>query len=842
MLLSELQNGEYGIVSKVRGRGGFRKRIIEMGFIRGKKVTVIKNAPLKDPIEYSIMGYEVSLRRSEANLIEIITPEEAKELVKSNYNGTLPPQNDLDVVKTGAKVGSKIVNVTLVGNPNSGKTTLFNNASGSKEHVGNYSGVTVDSKMARFKHKGYTFNITDLPGTYSLSAYTPEELYVRRFIHEQKPDVVINVVDASNIERNLYLTTQLIDMDIKVVVALNMYDELEAQGDTFRYKDLGKMIGIPFVPTVSSKGKGISELFDTVINLYADKDKTYRHVHLNYGEQIERAIGIIQSPIKDSDNQSINIHYSSRYLSIKLLEKDKQAHRIVSKSGSYDEILDITNQQIERLEDIYNEDSETLITDAKYGFIAGALKETYTENKHKKRQNTQIIDAFVTHKLFGFPIFLLFMWISFYTTFKLGAYPMHWIDQGVGLLSSFLTQVMPNGAFKDLLIGGMINGVGSVIVFLPNILLLFFFLSILEDTGYMARAVFIMDKLMHKIGLHGKSFIPLVMGFGCNVPAIMATRTIENRNNRMVTMLINPFMSCSARLPVYILILGAFFPENAGTMLFGIYLIGIIIAILMAMLFKKTLFKGEDVPFVMELPPYRIPTIKSTIRHMWSKASQYLKKMGGVILVAVIIIWALEYYPKTTEHSQNYDQQIELLNADIDNLATHNLAIAKADSIISVKQIQIELIESQKISDRQANSYLGRVGKFIEPVIRPLGFDWKMGVSLVAGVAAKEIVVSTLGVLVQAGPDANENSQTLINKLRNEVYTYGPNKGQKVYNPLSAFSFLLFILIYFPCVAVIAAIKKESGHWKWGAFTILYTTSIAWLVSFVFYQVGSMFY
>jgi ferrous iron transport protein B len=602
------------------------------------------------------------------------------------------------------------------------------------------------------------------------------------------------------------------------------------------------MIGIPFVPTVSSKGKGISELFDTVINLYADKDKTYRHVHLNYGEQIERAIGIIQSPIKDSDNQSINIHYSSRYLSIKLLEKDKQAHRIVSKSGSYDEILDITNQQIERLEDIYNEDSETLITDAKYGFIAGALKETYTENKHKKRQNTQIIDAFVTHKLFGFPIFLLFMWISFYTTFKLGAYPMHWIDQGVGLLSSFLTQVMPNGAFKDLLIGGMINGVGSVIVFLPNILLLFFFLSILEDTGYMARAVFIMDKLMHKIGLHGKSFIPLVMGFGCNVPAIMATRTIENRNNRMVTMLINPFMSCSARLPVYILILGAFFPENAGTMLFGIYLIGIIIAILMAMLFKKTLFKGEDVPFVMELPPYRIPTIKSTIRHMWSKASQYLKKMGGVILVAVIIIWALEYYPKTTEHSQNYDQQIELLNADIDNLATHNLAIAKADSIISVKQIQIELIESQKISDRQANSYLGRVGKFIEPVIRPLGFDWKMGVSLVAGVAAKEIVVSTLGVLVQAGPDANENSQTLINKLRNEVYTYGPNKGQKVYNPLSAFSFLLFILIYFPCVAVIAAIKKESGHWKWGAFTILYTTSIAWLVSFVFYQVGSMFY
>ncbi|MDD2197493.1 MAG: ferrous iron transport protein B [Bacteroidales bacterium] len=842
MLLSELQNGEYGIVSKVRGRGAFRKRIIEMGFIRGKKVTVIKNAPLKDPIEYSIMGYEISLRRSEANLIEIITPEEAKKLVKTNFNGTLSPHNDWELVRTGAKAGSKIVNVALVGNPNSGKTTLFNNASGSKEHVGNYGGVTVDSKMAHFKHKGYTFNITDLPGTYSLSAYTPEELYVRRFIHQQKPDVVINVVDASNIERNLYLTTQLIDMNIKVVIALNMYDELEAQGDTFRYKDLGKMIGIPFVPTVSSKGKGISELFDKVINLYADKDKTYRHVHINYGQQIERAIETIQAPIKDSDNQNINIHYSSRYLSIKLLEKDKQAHRITSKSGSYDEILDITNQQIERLEDIYNEDSETLITDAKYGFIAGALKETYTENKHKKRQNTQIIDAFVTHKLFGFPIFLLFMWISFYTTFKLGAYPMDWIDQGVGLLSSFLTQVMPNGAFKDLLIGGMINGVGSVIVFLPNILLLFFFLSILEDTGYMARAVFIMDKLMHKIGLHGKSFIPLVMGFGCNVPAIMATRTIENKNNRMVTMLINPFMSCSARLPVYILLLGAFFPKHAGTMLFGIYLIGIIIAIIMAIIFKKTLFKGDDVPFVMELPPYRIPTLKSTIRHMWSKASQYLKKMGGVILVAVVIIWALEYYPKTTEYSQDYNQQIELLNTDIDNLTTHNLAIAKADSLIGVKQIQINLIESEKISERQANSYLGRIGKFIEPAIQPLGFDWKMGVSLVAGVAAKEIVVSTLGVLVQAGQDVDETNQTLITKLRSEVYTYGPRKGQKVYNPLSAFSFLLFILIYFPCVAVVAAIKKESGHWKWGAFTIFYTTALAWIVSFVFYQVGSLFY
>lgn len=842
MLLSELQNSEYGIISKVRGRGAFRKRIIEMGFIKGKKVTVIKNAPLKDPIEYSILGYEVSLRRSEANLIEIVTAEEAKKLVKNNYNGTLDEKNEVEIAETGAKEVSKIVNIALVGNPNSGKTTLFNYASGAREHVGNYSGVTIDSKLAHFKHKGYTFNITDLPGTYSLSAYTPEELYVRRFIHEQKPDVVINVVDASNLERNLYLTTQLIDMDIKVVVALNMYDELETRGDKFNHKDLGKMIGIPMVPTISSRGKGIKELFDTVINVYTDKDKTIRHVHLNYGEHIERAIEAIQLPLKKHEKKQLNLHYSSRYLAIKLLEKDKQAHRILSKSGGYQEISEVANAQIKRLEKIYNEDSETLITDAKYGFIAGALKETYTENPHKKRQNTQTIDAFVTHKFFGFPIFLLFMWFSFFTTFKLGAYPMDWIDQGISLLSGFLSDVMPSGAFKDLLIGGIVSGVGSVIVFLPNILLLFFFLSILEDTGYMARAVFIMDKLMHKIGLHGKSFIPLIMGFGCNVPAIMATRTIENKNNRLVTMLINPFMSCSARLPVYILILGAFFPEKAGSLLFLIYLIGIVLAILMAILFKKTLFKGEDIPFVMELPPYRIPTIKSTLRHMWFKASQYLKKMGGVILIAVIIIWALEYYPKNVEYSQDYQAQIEQITSEMGQKLSSEVSLSRAGEENSIEDLEaeIEKIENLMIAERQANSYLGRIGKTIEPVIRPLGFDWKMGVSLLSGIAAKEIVVSTLGVLVQAGSDSDETNQTLIHNLKNEVHTSGPRKGEKVYTPLSAFSFLLFILIYFPCVAVIAAIKKESGSWKWAAFTIFYTTSLAWLVSFAFYQIGSL--
>jgi len=831
MRLSDLQNGEYGIISKVKGHGAFRKRITEMGFVKGQKVIVIKNAPLKDPIEYSVMGYEVSLRRKESALVEVVTPNEAKELIKSNYSGVLPTEPESEILETGAKTQSKIINVALVGNPNAGKTTLFNFASGSHEHVGNYGGVTVDSKNARFTFKGYTFNITDLPGTYSLTAYTPEEVYVRRYIHQNKPDVVVNVVDASNLERNLYLTTQLIDMDIKVVVALNMYDELLQQGDKFDFKSLGKMIGIPFVPTVSSKGKGITNIFDTVINVYADKDKTLRHVHINYGEYIEKSIKEIQQKIRENCN--ITIDYSSRYLAIKLLEKDKLVKTLLSKTENYEEIKRITEQEIKKLELVFKEDSETLITDAKYGFIAGALKETLHEGNHSKHKATTIIDTLLTHKLFGFPIFIFFMWLTFFSTFTLGGYPMHWIDKGVHLLSSLLSNSMANGSLKDLLIGGIINGLGSIIVFLPNILILFFFISILEDTGYMARAAFIMDKLMHKIGLHGKSFIPLVMGFGCNVPAIMATRTIENRNNRILTMLITPFMSCSARLPVYILIIGAFFPTHASTMLFAIYITGILLAIGTALIFKRAFFRSDDIPFVMELPPYRIPTLRSTVRHMWHKGSQYLQKMGGVILIAVIFIWALGYYPRDIKFSKDYD-----------NIITEKSGLIVANSSDSVTvlnlQAQMKLLENEKESERQGQSYLGRVGKFIEPVIAPLGFDWKMGVSLLAGVAAKEIVVSTLGVLYQA-KDADEHSSTLITKLQNETYKSGSNAGEKVFTPLKAFSFLLFILIYFPCVAVIATIKKESGSWKWAAFTIVSTTLLAWIVAFSVYQIGSLF-
>lgn len=830
MLLSELQNGEYGIIAKVKGRGAFRKRITEMGFVKGKKVTVVKNAPLKDPIEYSIMGYEVSLRRSEASLIEVITPSEAKQIL--NYhpdNHQLVTHTEPEIIDTGVKELSKTINIALVGNPNAGKTSIFNHLAGAREHVGNYSGVTVDSKNAKFKYKGYTINITDLPGTYSLTAYTPEEVFVRRFIHEQNPDIVINVIDSSNLERNLYLTTQLIDMDIRVIVALNMYDELLEKGDRFDYTMMGKLLGIPFVPTVGSKGKGLDRLLDTTINVYAEKDKVTRHIHVNYGEEIEKSILSIQNEIKK--NTAITINYSSRYLAIKLLEKDKVADKILRNEPNYQEIRNQTDREVSRLENLFHEDTETLITDAKYGFIAGALKETFKESSHKKRLVTEQIDAILTHRLLGFPIFIFLIWLTFYTTFTLGQYPMEWIELGVEWISNTISTYMASGPLKDLLVNGIISGVGSVIVFLPNILILFLFISLLEDTGYMARAAFIMDKLMHKIGLHGKSFIPLVMGFGCNVPAIMASRTIENRNNRLVTMLITPFMSCSARLPVYILILGAFFPENAGNLLFVIYFTGILLAIGTALAFKKTIFKAEDLPFVMELPPYRMPTLRSTLLHMWHKGSQYLKKMGGVILVAVIFVWALGYYPRKVNYTRDYNAEIETITQKI---SEEKLSQPSMDSLNqTIHQLELEME-----AERQANSYLGRIGKFIEPAIRPLGFDWKMGVSLLSGVAAKEIVVSTLGVLYQTDPDSDSGG--LAQKLRNETHQSGKLSGQVVFTKVTALAFLIFILVYFPCVAVISAIKNESGSWKWALFTIVFTTSLAWVLAFLVYQIGNI--
>lgn len=823
MRLSELRTGEKGIIVKVMGRGAFRKRIIEMGFIRGKEVDVIQNAPLKDPIHYRIMGYDVSLRRNDAKMIEVISMDELQDEANQKYIENYPqgssyilPSNDR--LQAMAIHKGKTINVALVGNPNCGKTSLFNFASGAHEHVGNYSGVTVDAKEGTFSQNGYTFKIVDLPGTYSLSAYTPEELYVRKHLNEEQPDVVINVLDASNLERNLYLTCQLIDMDVRMIIALNMYDELEKRGDKFDYQSLAQMIGVPIVPTVSKTGFGIEELFNRVIKVYEEEDPVLRHIHINYGDVLEKGINHVKEALKQTGETSKSV--SKRYLSIKLLEKDNEVEARIKEMQGAEAIFQERDRNVTQIETLLKEDCETAFTDARYGFISGALRETYEPNKIKEATRTQIIDLFVTHKVLGFPIFILFMWIMFEATFRIGEYPMEWIESFVTWISEFVRRYMNEGPLKDLLVDGIIGGVGGVIVFLPNILILYAFISFMEDSGYMARAAFIMDKIMHKMGLHGKSFIPLVMGFGCNVPAIMASRTIESRNSRMITMLVNPLMSCSARLPVYVLLTGAFFPQAAGTVMLILYTTGILLAVLMARLFKRFLFNKEDVPFVMELPPYRMPTGKSILIHMWEKAKQYLHKMGGVILIASIIIWFLGYFPRNTEKSKSFDRQIA--------------QVEQSDKTDDKKATEIAHLEHQKAIEHQQDSYIGQIGQAIQPILSPLGFDWKMSVSLMTGMAAKEVVVSTLSILYTGESD---DEQALTEQLRQDRNA----DGEPVFTPLVALSFMLFVLIYFPCIATVSAIVNESGSWKWGLFVIGYTCLLAWIVSCLVFQVGQLF-
>ena len=786
-LLSDLKSGETAVITKIKGYGAFRKRINEMGFISGTTVKAIKKAPLQDPVEYELMNYRVSLRNSEAGLIEVISESEAKNIAEKPFEGTIP----CDVVQKAVRKEQKTIDVALVGNPNSGKTTLFNHATGKREKVGNYVGVTVEQKTAQLKHDGYDIHVTDLPGTYSISEYSPEELYVRKHLTEKMPDVVINVVDASNLERNLFLTTQLIDMNIKVVIALNMYDELEVRGDVFDYKTLGKMIGIPIIPIVATKGKGIGELLNTIIGIYEEKENDYRHIHISYGTNINNAIANIRAEI--TKNPIVKDKFHSHYVAVKLLENDKEFTHQIARIPDTENIIKCAQKEVKEIEREYKENSSAVITDAKYAFIRGALKETYTvANNGNNKQKNYGFDALFTNKWLGFPVFLLLMFLMFQVTFTLGSYPQEWIEAGVKWLGGLIQGNMPEGALRDLLVDGVIGGVGGVIVFLPNIIILFFCISLMEDTGYMARAAFLMDKLMHGIGLHGKSFIPLLMGFGCNVPAIMATRTLDNKKDRILTMLIVPFMSCSARLPVYILLISAFFTQHHGLILTSIYTVGILLGVLTALVLNKTSFRKKDVPFVMELPPYRMPTLRNAIVHMWSKSVQYLKKMGTVILFASIIVWALGYFPRHVEYST--------------------------------------------ASEQLENSYIGKLGHFIEPVIRPLGYDWRIGVSLLSGLAAKEIVVSTMGVLYHSDIEDSANLQA---KLREQEFTSGARIGQKVFTPLVAYSLMLFILIYFPCVAAIIAIKKES-NWKWAAFSVVYSTTIAWIVAFFVYNV-SMF-
>ncbi|MDR2474628.1 MAG: ferrous iron transport protein B [Bacteroidales bacterium] len=828
MYLSELATGKQAVITNVRGKGSFRKRIIEMGFIKGATVECVFNAPLKDPIDYRIMDYDVSMRRSEAALVEIVPLDVADNAADNaaRFYGTMESNDRQE--QQGSE--ERTIRVALTGNPNSGKTTFFNMASGAHEHVGNYSGVTVDAKEGRFKYKGYTFRLVDLPGTYSLSAYTPEELFVRKELLEAKPDVVLNVVAASNLERNLYLTTQLIDMNTCVVMALNMYDELEKNGSRLECEQLGMLLNIPIVPTVARKGHGISEVFDAIIRRYEQNEKSVprRSILINHGPVIESAIEKISSLL--SKNKNIN---PVRFFAIKLLENDRDVEAQLAGYANSATILEMRDKAAKEICTMLNEDAETAVVDAKYGFIAGALRETYQPNRDERVSVTSTIDTFVTHKLVGYPIFLFFMWLMFLTTFSLGEYPKGWIEWLISQLGNWVANLMPDGSLKDLLIDGIIGGVGGVIVFLPNILILYFFISFMEDSGYMARAAFIMDKIMHKMGLHGKSFIPLVMGFGCNVPAVMASRTIESRSSRMATMLVIPLMSCSARLPVYLLLVGAFFPEHGSIVLLSIYLIGIVMSVIFARIFRKYLFRDEDIPFVMELPPYRLPTFKSTIRHMWDKGEQYLKKMGKIILLASIVIWFLGYYPKNVAYSQDYEK----LTADVEYQFELQLAAAetkKHDTLLKAKNEALQLIANKQHTEHQQKSYIGQLGRFIEPVIKPLGFDWKIGIGILTGIGAKEIVVSTLNVLyTDFGNNAGKN---LEERMRLDI----DEAGNPVFSCLTAFCMMLFILFYFPCIAAITAIKNESGSWKWGLFTVFYTTALAWITTFAVYQIGSL--
>ena len=849
MRLSDLKTGQRGVIVKVLGHGSFRKRIVEMGFIKGKSVEVLLNAPLQDPVKYKIMGYEISLRRDEARMIEVISVDEALALKENeaapadrhsifvNSNEERMPLTEQQMHDAAMKK-RRTINVALVGNPNCGKTSLFNFASGAHERVGNYSGVTVDAKEGRASFEGYEFHLVDLPGTYSLSAYSPEEMYVRHQILDKTPDIIINVIDASNLERNLYLTTQLVDMDLRMVCALNMFDEFESRGDTLDYQKLGQLFGVPMIPTVFRTGRGVDLLFHIIINMYEGVDfldregninpevakdlqnwhkryeksndtdhledfahgtrprrNIFRHIHVNHGKYIEQAIDDIRETLRD--NEQLNSKYSTRYLAIKLLENDANITALTRTLPNAQAVSSAVARGEQLIKEETKEDCETAIMDAKYGFIHGALQEAgFAEGKKQDTyQTTHFLDAIITHKYFGFPLFFLFLYIMFQATFSIGQYPMDWIDAGVAALGDWVSRSMPDGPVKAMLVDGVIGGVGAVIVFLPQILILYFFISFMEDSGYMARAAFIMDKLMHKMGLHGKSFIPLIMGFGCNVPAIMATRTIESRRSRLITMLVLPMMSCSARLPIYIMITGTFFAlQYRSIIMLSLYAIGILMAVIISRLFSKYVIKGEDTPFVMELPPYRFPTSKAIIRHTWEKGKQYLKKMGGIILVASIIVWALGYFP----HNDQLDNQAQ-----------------------------------------QEQSYIGRIGKAIEPVFRPQGFDWKLDVGLLAGVGAKEIVASTMGVLY-----SNDSSVAESNDTDNDTAKYTRLRRQMLSDgitPLAAYSYLLFVLLYFPCVATIAAIKNESGSWKWALFGALYTTALAWIVSAAIYQVGQLF-
>jgi ferrous iron transport protein B len=683
----------------------------------------------------------------------------------------------------------KKITVAIAGNPNSGKTSIFNMLTGARQHVGNYPGVTVEKKEGLCRYNDYEITVVDLPGTYSLSAYSAEELIARNFIIEEHPEVVIDVIDSSVIERNLYLATQLIEMNVPLVLAFNMSDVAERMGLHFDTTRLSELLQARIVPTVGSREKGKANLLNAVIKT-AKQGRVERIHGINYGDEIETELTKIAAIVADKEPQLAE-KFGQRWLAIKLLEQDSNIREKISS----EEVINCAAVAIEHLKSIFGDEPEIIVADRRYGFISGACQETIKSTVESRHDKSDMADALLIHRVLGLPIFLLLMYLVFMLTFRISEYPMEWLERFFGWAGKTITGFWPSGSespLKSLLVDGVIGGVGGVIVFLPNILLLFISISILEDTGYMARAAFVMDRIMHKIGLHGKSFIPMLIGFGCSVPAIMGTRILENRRNRLTTILVIPLMSCGAKLTIYALIIPAFFAEKwRGPMMWLIYLIGIVLAVICIKVLRITIFKGETTPFVMELPPYRVPTLKSVCIHMWQRGWLYLRKAGTIILAISIILWAAGSYPKPDEKS-----------------------------LVGLNHTEVQ----QK---KLEYSVIGRIGRTIEPVIRPLGFDWKIGTALIGATVAKEVFVSQLGIVYAVSSD-EDSSQTLRQKL------------QAHYTSLTGFCIMLFCLIYAPCAATVAITKSETNSWGWALFQFFGLTVLAYIVTLIVYQLGSL--
>ncbi|RKY50719.1 MAG: ferrous iron transport protein B [Candidatus Neomarinimicrobiota bacterium] len=709
---------------------------------------------------------------------------------------------------------SKEIRVALAGNPNSGKTSLFNVLVGSNQRVGNFTGVTVEKYEGFRKYRGYKIRFTDLPGTYSLSAYSPEERVARNFILTEKPDLVIHVVDGTNLERNLYLTTQIMDLHIPFVIALNMYDEVKEKNIHIDLTHLERLLGAHIVPTSAVEKTGIQDLLDHIVDT-REGTITFRPHKLQYSQELNKLINDLETILSRAKDLNTTLPHS--WLGTKLLENDKEVYKLLRDHPIWITLNQYLSKHLEPFKHLTGNDPEIQLTEERYAFIRGALAETVQFPGKRKRDLTDILDTILINRFTGLPIFALIMYLIFTATFRLGEYPMIWIENFFTWISIGLKDILPETLFRSILVDGIIAGVGGVLVFLPNILILFLGISLLEGTGYMARAAFVVDKIMHRVGLHGKSFIPMLTGFGCSVPAFMATRTLKNDADRITTLLIIPFMSCGAKLPVYTLLIGAFFPaHHAGKVLFGIYIFGILVALGSAGFFKKTLFKGESEPFVMELPPYRLPTMQSLLLQMWHKARMYIRKAATVILAASILIWFAGNFPKDNSITQNMD----VLKTQIQEKNLSPLETSQA----------LKKIEAKEEALQFEQSYAARLGKALEPAIKPLGFDWRIGVALVSGIAAKEVVVSTMGTIYSIGNQATEESVSLREHLRNDP----------AYNAAVGLALMVFVLLYVPCIAATVIFHREAGAFKWTFLYFFYTIGVAWIMTFLVYRLMNL--